>query len=56
MPVRQAARQRDHDYACSQPKDLRSSLLETEAFLQLGNQICQRHVDEAAADHDQEVR
>jgi hypothetical protein len=54
--MRQAASQSDHAYARGQPEDLRSSLLEAEAFLQLGNQICQRHVDEAAADHDQEVR
>ena len=50
--MRQAASQRNHAYAHSQPKDLRSCLLEAEAFLQLGNQICQRDIDETAANHD----
>lgn len=55
MPVRQPTGHRHHAYAYRQPEDLRGGLFEAEAFLQLGNQVCQRHVDEAAAHDDQEV-
>ena len=55
LPMRQTACQGYHAYADTQPENLRRRLFEAEAFLQLRDQICQRHVDEAAADHDQEV-
>ena len=55
MPVRQPAYESHHDNTHRQPEDLRQGLPEAEAFLQLRNQVRQRHVDEAAADDDQKV-
>ena len=54
--MRQAADPGHYQNPDCQPDDLRQGLLKAQAFLQLRNQVCQRHVDKTAAGDHQKVR
>src|SRR4051812_35006143 len=56
LGVRETARERHHRNADQQPRDLHGGLPRGQAPLQLRDEVCQCHVDEAAAGDHQEVR
>ena len=54
--MRETADQRDQRNPGHQPANLRRRFTCRQTLLQLRDQICQRHVDEAATGHDQKIR